>query len=236
MTSQSKVILILSAMNQEHEAVVRSMTQHQQMDKYGIVIVEGLLFGKQCVAALSGVGKVASAFTSQYLIELYQPEFVVFTGVAGALNPDYQIGDIVVARDSVQHDMDGRGLGFARGEVPYSGYRFFSSDIQLLALAADTQCAHRVHAGRVLTGDQFITNKDQFQFSYMRDELEGDAVDMEGAAVAYVCGKHETPFILVRTISDKANNEAPENFEAFLPEVAGNSLAVIQQILRNSQH
>ena len=68
MTSQGKVILILSAMNQEHEAVVRSMTQHQQMDKYGIVIVEGWLFGKQCVAALSGVGKVASAFTSQYLI------------------------------------------------------------------------------------------------------------------------------------------------------------------------
>jgi nucleoside phosphorylase len=86
----------------------------------------------------------------------------------------------------------------------------------------------------VLTGDQFITNKEQTTYSYMLEELHGDAVDMEGASVAYVCKKHDTPFILVRTISDKANSEAPENFEAFLPEVAGNSLAVIQQILYNS--
>jgi nucleoside phosphorylase len=88
----------------------------------------------------------------------------------------------------------------------------------------------------VLTGDQFITNKEQTTYSYMREELQGDAVDMEGASVAYVCKKLNTPFILVRTISDKANSEAPENFEAFLPEVAGNSLSVIQQILINTNH
>jgi nucleoside phosphorylase len=130
--------------------------------------------------------------------------------------------------------MDGRGLGFPRGEVPYSGQRFFNSDRQLLEIAEKTQCVHCVHIGRVLTGDQFITNKEQTTYSYMREELQGDAVDMEGASVAYVCKKLNTPFILVRTISDKANSEAPMNFEAFLPEVAGNSLAVIQQILYNS--
>jgi 5'-methylthioadenosine/S-adenosylhomocysteine nucleosidase len=234
MKSKQQKILILTAMQQEYEAVVSNMSTHHQYEKYGISIVEGYLFEKHCVVAISGVGKVASAFTAQYLLSLYQPKFVIFTGVAGALNPEYQIGDIVIARDTVQHDMDGRGLGFPRGEVPYSGQRFFSSDEQLLDIAEKTQCAHRVHIGRVLTGDQFITNKEQTTYSYMLEELQGDAVDMEGASVAYVCKKHDTPFILVRTISDKANSEAPENFEAFLPEVAGNSLAVIQQILYNS--
>jgi len=234
MKSEQQKILILTAMQQEYEAVVSNMSTHHQYEKYGISIVEGYLFEKHCIVAISGVGKVASAFTAQYLLNLYQPKFVIFTGVAGALNPEYQIGDIVIARDTVQHDMDGRGLGFPRGEVPYSGQRFFNSDKQLLDIAEKTQCAHIVHIGRVLTGDQFITNKEQTIYSYMLEELQGDAVDMEGASVAYVCKKHDTPFILVRTISDKANSEAPENFEAFLPEVAGNSLAVIQQILYNS--
>lgn len=234
MKSEQQKILILTAMQQEYEAVVSNMSTHHQYEKYGISIVEGYLFEKHCIVAISGVGKVASAFTAQYLLNLYQPKFVIFTGVAGALNPEYQIGDIVIARDTVQHDMDGRGLGFPRGEVPYSGQRFFNSDKQLLDIAEKTQCAHIVHIGRVLTGDQFITNKEQTTYNYMLEELQGDAVDMEGASVAYVCKKHDTPFILVRTISDKANSEAPENFEAFLPEVAGNSLAVIQQILYNS--
>jgi 5'-methylthioadenosine/S-adenosylhomocysteine nucleosidase len=236
MKSAKQTILILSAMQQEYDAVLGNMSAQHHYNQFGISIVEGLLFGKHCVAAISGVGKVASAFTSQYLIALYQPIFVIFTGVAGALNPVYQIGDIVIARDSVQHDMDGRGLGFPRGEVPYSGLRFFTSDITLLAIAEKTVCAHCVHIGRVLTGDQFITNKEQTTYRYMLDELQGDAVDMEGASVAYICKKYETPFILVRTISDKANNDAPENFEAFLPEVVGNSLAVIQQILFNSHN
>ena len=234
MKSEKQSILLLSAMQQEYEAVISNMTDQLHCEAYGISIVEGYLFGKHCIVAISGVGKVASAFTAQYLLALYQPKFVIFTGVAGALNPEYQIGDIVIAKDTVQHDMDGRGLGFPRGEVPYSGLRFFSSDEQLLDIAEKTQCAHRVHIGRVLTGDQFITNKEQTTYSYMLEELHGDAVDMEGASVAYVCKKHDTPFILVRTISDKANSEAPENFEAFLPEVVGNSIAVIQQILDNT--
>ena len=234
MKSEKQSILLLSAMQQEYEAVISNMTDQLHCEAYGISIVEGYLFGKHCVVAISGVGKVASAFTAQYLLALYQPKFVIFTGVAGALNPEYQIGDIVIAKDTVQHDMDGRGLGFPRGEVPYSGQRFFDSDKQLLDIAEKTQCDHRVHIGRVLTGDQFITNKEQTTYSYMLEELQGDAVDMEGASVAYVCKKHDTPFILVRTISDKANSEAPENFEAFLPEVVGNSLAVIQQILDNT--
>ncbi len=236
MISKGEVLLILSAMQQEHEAVVMNMTQPHQFVKYGITIVEGSLFGKHCVAALSGVGKVASAVTSQYLIEQYHPVALIFTGVGGALNPRFEIGDIVISKDCVQHDMDGRGLGFKRGEVPYSGYRFFESDLKLLTIATEAKCEHTIHIGRILTGDQFITNKDQTDFAYMTDEFKGDVVDMEGAAVAYVCQLHQIPFVIVRTISDKANNEAPESFEAFLPEVVGNSITIIRHILLNSPY
>ena len=236
MISKGEVILILSAMQQEHDAVVQNMSEHQQYEKYGITIVEGTLFGKHCVAALSGVGKVSSTFTAQYLMEVFQPVSVVFTGVGGALNQKYEIGDIVIGRDCVQHDMDGRGLGFKRGEVPYSAFRFFESDLNLVTIAQEAKCAHVIHVGRILTGDQFVTNKDQIEFAYMKDEFEGDVVDMEGAAVAYVCRLHQTPYVLVRTISDKANSEAPESFEAFLPEVVGNSIAIIKHILLNSPY
>ncbi len=236
MLNKGKPFLLLSAMQQELDAVVQNMSEHHQYEKYGITIVEGTIFGRHCVAAMSGVGKVAAAFTSQLLMEVYSPKAVIFTGVGGALNPEYEIGDIVVAKDCVQHDIDGRGLGFKRGEVPYAGIRYFNSDTDLLNLANGTDCRHRIHEGRILTGDQFITNKEQEAFMYMKEEFHGDCVDMEGAAVAYVSQKHQIPFILVRTISDKANNEAPESFEAFLPEVAENSVAVIQHIIVNSPY
>ncbi|MFM6984333.1 MAG: 5'-methylthioadenosine/adenosylhomocysteine nucleosidase [Chitinophagaceae bacterium] len=234
MLNKGRPFLLLSAMQQEHDAVVQNMSEHQQYEKYGITIVEGVFLGKHCVAAMSGVGKVAAAFTSQVLMEMYAPQAVIFTGVGGALNPDYEIGDIVIARDCVQHDMDGRGLGFKRGEVPYAGLRYFNSDADLMRLAMGTECRHTIHVGRVLTGDQFITNKDQVAFAYMKEEFNGDVVDMEGAAVAFVSLKHQTPFLIVRTISDKANNDAPESFEAFLPEVVVNSSAIIKHILLNS--
>lgn len=236
MVNKGKVILLLSAMQQEHDAVIQNMSEHHRYEKYGITIVEGILFGKYCVSALSGVGKVASAVTAQYLIEQYYPVALIFTGVGGALNPKFEIGDVVIGKDCVQHDMDGRGLGFKRGEVPYSGFRFFESDLKLLTIATEAKCEHKIHTGRVLTGDQFITNKDQTAFSYMYDEFKGDVVDMEGAAVAYVSHIHQIPFVIVRTISDKANNDAPESFETFLPEVVGNSIIIIRHILLNSPY
>lgn len=223
-------------MQVEYDAVLKHLQIHDKGQINGIEVCEGELFGKQVVLALSGVGKVASAVTAQTLMLKYHPSYVVFTGVGGALNHTYEIGDIVIARDCIQHDMDGRGLGFQRGQVPYTDYFRFEINQQLLRLALQTKTHHTIREGRVLTGDQFITNKEQIGYQYLREELNGDVVDMEGASVAYVCSLHQKPFVLVRTISDKANNEAPLSFAEFLPEVAENSVAVIQQIIVNSPY
>lgn len=115
MKSEEQVVVILSAMQQELDAVVNHMTEVDSIQLGGISVLEGQLFGKSCVAALSGVGKVASAVTIQTIMLTYNVAYVVFTGVGGALNDAYEIGDIVVARDCLQHDMDGRGLGFREG-------------------------------------------------------------------------------------------------------------------------
>lgn len=236
MNLKKQVVVVLSAMQEELDAVVNHMTEKQLVNLGSVSVLEGQLFGKPCVAALSGVGKVASAITAQTLLLIYEPLFIVFTGVGGAINQSYEIGDIVVASDCMQHDMDGRGLGFQRGQVPYTDYYIFKTDEQLSKLALSASTHHTIRQGRVLTGDQFITDKEQPEFQYLKNELKGDVVDMEGASVAYVCSIHQKPYVLVRTISDKANNEAPESFAAFLPEVAENSLALIQHIIVNSPH
>lgn len=236
MNLKKQVVVVLSAMQEELDSVVNHMTEKQLVNLGSVSVLEGQLFGKSCVAALSGVGKVASAITAQTLMLTYEPLFIVFTGVGGAINQSYEIGDIVVASDCMQHDMDGRGLGFQRGQVPYTDYYIFKTDEQLSKLALSASTHHTIRQGRVLTGDQFITDKEQPEFQYLKNELKGDVVDMEGASVAYVCSIHQKPYVLVRTISDKANNEAPESFAAFLPEVAENSLALIQHIIVNSPH
>lgn len=234
MINGEKTVILLGAMQAEHDAVVEQMIVTHRYNKTGFAVVEGNLFGKPCVAALSGVGKIAAAVVSQFLMDEYKPCCVLFTGVGGALNPGYEIGDVVLATDCVQHDMDGRGLGFDRGQIPYTAHRFFESDAHLINIAMQTPIDYAIHTGRILTGDQFITDKHHPLYAYLSEELKGDVVDMEGAAVAYACKIHKTPFLLIRTISDKANNESPNSFEAFLPVVAGNSLAIIHHIFNHS--
>lgn len=220
-------------MKAEYDAVLQTLDHVSQHRYAGMNISTGMKSGKKCVVALSGVGKVAAAMATEHLIAEYQPGAVLFTGVGGALNETYQIGDVVLSKDCVQHDMDGRGLGFARGQVPYTTIRFIQADEALLSLANSATIGHKIHCGRVLTGDQFIMDKHHLQYQYLFSELNGDAVDMEGAAMAYVCRMHNIPFLLIRTISDEANEHSPVNFEEFLPVVAQNAVGIVKHIIEN---
>jgi 5'-methylthioadenosine/S-adenosylhomocysteine nucleosidase len=129
--------------------------------------------------------------------------------------------------------MDARALGFALGHIPYSDLRFFEADAALTARALSVRLAsgHKVVAGRILTGDQFIAGARHETHGHLTGELEGDAVDMETAAIAQVCRGNGLPFVSVRTISDKADGTAHVDFNAFLPEVARNSFDVVRGIL-----
>ncbi|MGR6088052.1 MAG: 5'-methylthioadenosine/adenosylhomocysteine nucleosidase [Arcticibacter sp.] len=224
-------IVLLGALDAEVEAFLSQMESKQMIQSNGLSAHTGILAGKHVVVCKSGVGKVYAAMTTQWLIQHFNPSAVLFTGVAGALNPFFDVGDIVLARDCVQYDMDARGLGFPIGTIPYTKLRFFDCDAALLQLAQATSTDHKLHVGRILTGDRFVTHDQNGHLEELKQELGGDAVEMEGAAVAQVCTIHKTHFLIIRTISDKANADSPIDFPRFLPTVAQNSFAVVKHIL-----
>lgn len=225
-------IAVIGAMDEEIEVFKSHLELSREEQWHELTFYLGKLWGREIVLVKSGVGKVFAALVTQHLIDQYQPASVIFTGVAGGLNPAYEIGDVVVAKDTVQHDVDVRVLGYQRGQVPSSSYKEFVCDEQLVSKAMQTELEKgQLHLGRILSGDQFISDSQRPEFGYLREELGGDAVEMEGAAVGQVCVVNQIPFLVVRTISDQADGTATQDYKSFLPEVVQNSVAVVKQIV-----
>lgn len=196
----------------------------------------GTLWGTPCVIALSRIGKVAAAATASIVIREFQVSRVLFTGLAGGLHAEVDVGDVVVARSLMQHDMDARPL-FDRHEIPLLGRVRFDADAGLSALlhdhagrfirAMDASTAvgrsmlagPKVHLGLIATGDVFVSHNDEALALRKRlpDVL---CVEMEGAAMAQVCYEFGVPFAVMRVISDRADHAAKTDFTAFLQNVA----------------
>lgn len=223
---------LLSAMDSESKTVRDAMAITRVDVWKGYEFSVGRLEGAQVVIARTGVGKILSAMITQKIIDSYTPDAVFLFGIGGALNPDYGIGDIVIGKQSMQHDLDATVFGFKRGEVPYSGYRLFKSDAVLCDAAANyVPGDHSLFFGRILTGDQFLNRADKVGFGCLRKELKGDVVDMESAAVAQVAVVNDVPHILIRVISDRADGAAPKNFEKFLPKASLASSQLLRYII-----
>lgn len=235
--AQAGPVAIMGAMDAEIAEFLAHAVILERIPWRGFDFHRIRLEGREAVLVKSGIGKVFSALVCQHLIDAFSPSSLVFTGVAGALNPGYAIGDVVISRDCMQHDVDGLALGFPRGTLLYTEMRVFSADPAMVraALAPEAGIAgvsgHRLHAGRILTGDQFMTRDEINHHRYLTEEMEGDAVEMEGGAVAQVCSVNGVPFVIVRTISDRADGDAIHDFNRFLPLVASNSYAVVRRIL-----
>lgn len=229
-----KSIGIIGSMDAEIEHYLENSEPKKTTDWNGITFHEAGLFGKDTVIVKSGVGKVFAAMVCERLIDEYSPGAVVFTGVAGALNPVLDIGDVVLSETCIQHDLDAEALGFPRGEIPYTELREFRADEKLLDIARGTRLrGKKIIAGRILTGDQFITKKEMNEHKYLIDELHGDAIEMEGGSIAQVCTLNKVPFLIVRTVSDRADGTAASDFNKFLPVVARNSFSVVKNLLLN---
>ena len=227
------MIIILGAMDSEIDEFLSRLEQRQAFHWNGFTQHRGQLEGQDVLVSKSGVGKVMSAMVTQHLIDRWQPSAVIFTGLAGSLQPHIEIGDTLLAADLVQHDLESTALNLPRGQVPFSDYRFLPSDPILLELAAGFRPATgQLHQGRICTGDQFITYREMNSHAYLTDELDGDGVEMEGASVALVCSVNRVPFLVARTISDRADANAATNFEAFLPQASRNSLDLVRFLLR----
>lgn len=230
---------IVSALHDELAAVLQRLPDEQRESVAGRDFWRGHWHGHELVAVLARVGKVAAATTATLLVERFGVDRIVFTGVAGGLATGVKVGDIVVARELLQHDMDASPL-FARYEVPLTGRARFPADAALadrLAVATEAclralprevgaaQLAAfgieraRLHQGLVISGDRFVSSA--AESAALRDALpDALAVEMEGAAVAQVCADFGVPLAVVRVVSDRADDSAHVDFLRFTAEVA----------------
>lgn len=225
---------IVAAMHQELSAVLALLPDEQKRPAGGRDYWVGHLHGQEVVAVLSRIGKVAAATTATALIERFRVDRVVFTGVAGGLGRGVLRGDVVVADRFLQHDLDASPL-FPRYEVPLYDTSTFPTDPALTArLAAAVRQAlpgTHVHRGLVLSGDRFVASAADCK-ALQQALPDALAVEMEGAAFAQVCHDYGVPFAAVRTVSDRADDEAHGDFLQFIEEVASrHSAAIVQAFL-----
>ena len=216
-------IAIVSAMHEELHALLPLIEPIERFEIAGRQFHRGQLHGRAVVLALSGIGKVAAAATATLLLDRFGAGELLFTGVAGGLHPSVAVGDVVVARSLLQHDMDASPL-FPRYEVPLTGRSRFDADptcATALANAARRCLAApcRVHEGLIVSGDRFVSSHSES--SALRSALpDALAVEMEGAAAAQVCSDFGRPFAVLRSISDRADDAAHVDFKKFVAEVA----------------
>lgn len=230
--SEIQRIAIITAMDCELEEFRNSLTKVAIEDWNGFRFYLGLLNNYPVVLVKTGVGKVLSSMITQYILDKFKPSHIFFCGLAGALNPKYEVADVVIAIDCIQYDLDASPLGFSRGQIPYTELKIIRTDEKLKQIALEyIPVGHKIHEGRILTGDQFIVVSADDSHKYLVSELGGDAVDMEGASVALVCQINQVPCLIVRTISDRADGTAHIDMNKFLPEASRNSLGVVIHVL-----
>jgi len=200
------------------------------------VYVRGSLAGQQVVAGISGFGKVAAASTVTSMIDEYHPAAIIFTGVAGGVDEVVQRGDVVVADGLVQHDFDASPI-FPRFVIPSLGLATIACEPELVANAqrAAMEAGYTVHCGLVASGDRFIDEAEET--ARLRSDLAGLlAVEMEGAAVAQVCAERAVPFVVVRVISDSADESAAGDFTEFVGSVSAPTLAdIVERMLTSNR-
>jgi adenosylhomocysteine nucleosidase len=231
MTAADSPIAILGAMPEEIVALVSALNERSESLAGGFGIHAGELEGKPVLVVRCGIGKVNAAAVAQLLV-LRQPRALIFTGVAGAVDPGLQVGDIVVASDALQHDVDVTALGYEPGLVPGEPLSW-SSDPHLVELAVSSAAELtdvRVVTGRVVSGDQFVA--DRRRKASLQKRFGASCVEMEGAAVAQVCSRAGVPFVIIRSISDSADHDAQVSFREFTELAAGRAKRLVREMVR----
>lgn len=217
-----EVVGIIGAMDVEVSALKEAAKITKTTTIADMEFCEGTLHGKHAVIVKCGMGKVNAGICAQTLIQTFGCTKIINTGVAGSLDNRIDIGDIVVSVDAVQHDYDVAFLGFQKGEIPYTGLYAFPADEALRASAVravgEAAPDRQVFEGRVCSGDQFISTKEQKE--RIISDFGGMCCEMEGAAIAQVCYLNHTPFVIVRAISDKPDETEFVDYTVFEAEAA----------------
>lgn len=222
---------IIAAEVQEMEAVKNIMKDVKEVKIYNNVFYEGLIANKNCVLGRAGEGKVNASRTTQMIIDQFDVDAVINVGSAGGLNPELDYEDIVVSTACVQHDFDITAFGREKGYIPNIEDKYIYADSKLLenATKAIEQTNNKVIKGIIATGDEFVTDKEKRKTLYK--EFNAECVEMEGAAVAQVCHLDNIPFIVIRSISDKANGNESIDFEHYLEIVSKRCAEYLEKML-----
>lgn len=227
------ILGIVSAMQEELDLLLKDMTINEETKKANMTFYKGTLDNKDIIAVVCGIGKVNAAVCSQILISEFKVTSIINIGVAGGIGKDIYPGDVVVGTNLVQHDMDTTVFGDPHGQIPRLDTFDFKCD-EALVKASLEACEEikeiNTFSGRIISGDQFISSVEKIQ--WFEKEFNAMACEMEGASIAQVCYLNNIPFVVIRSISDNANNGAHMDYEKFIPIAVRNSTILLKNIIR----
>lgn len=224
---------IIGAMEIEVARLKADMTVIREVTKAKMTFFEGTLAGKPAVVVRSGIGKVNAAVCTQILVDEFGVDCVMNTGIAGSLDAQIDIGDIVISSDAVHHDMDAVNFGYPLGQIPQMDVFSFEADRQLASLAEEV-CREvnpeiSVFHGRIVSGDQFVADKECKE--RIVNNFHGSCTEMEGASIAQTAYLNGIPFVILRAISDKADDSATMDYPVFERQAAEHCVRLVEGLL-----
>lgn len=228
------MIGIIGAMEEEVAGLKARMRDVKRSERAGMSFYQGQIEGTDCVVVCSGIGKVNAAACAQILSDCYAVDCIMNTGIAGGVQKDINIGDIVLSVDAVQHDFDCTGFGYPMGKIPRMETSVFRADEKLLALA-ESCCREvnpdiAVYRGRVASGDCFVSSTETKQ--RISETFSASCCEMEGAAIAQVAWLNRVPWLIIRAISDKADGTAADQYDSFQDAAIRHFLKLTLKMLR----
>ena len=226
------ILGIIGAMDEELNTLLRDMDLKEQKQIANMTFNRGTLWNNEVVAVVCGIGKVNAAICTQILASNFNVDRIINVGVAGGISKDIYPGDIVIGDNLVEHDMDTTAFGDAHGQIPRLDTFDFKCDRELIDIAKKA-CAKLDHintfVGRIVSGDVFVANIEKIK--WLEAEFAALSCEMEGASIAHTCYLNKIPFVVIRSISDNANNGAHMDFEKFTPIAVKNSTAILKEML-----
>ncbi|WP_243386240.1 5'-methylthioadenosine/S-adenosylhomocysteine nucleosidase [Bacillus kexueae] len=225
-------VAIIGAMEEEVRILREQLEHTKQQVIAGCEFTEGTLNGVEVILLKSGIGKVNAALSTSILLDRFKPDFVINTGSAGGFHESLNVGDVVISTEVRHHDVDVTAFNYEYGQVPGMPPAFIPNEklVKIAEAKAKEITDIQVVKGAIATGDSFMNDKDRVAF--IRTKFPNlYAVEMEAAAIAQVCHQFETPFVIIRALSDIAGKESNVSFEQFLDQAALHSTKMVVNIV-----
>ena len=227
------IIGIIGAMEEEVAVLKESMNIEETVEYASMQFCKGVLCGKNVVVVRSGIGKVNAAICAQVLVDKFHIDILINTGIAGSLDAAIDIGDMVISTDLVEHDMDATIFGDPLGQVPRMDTFSFPADPVLVekAVKANEEANSEIQTfvGRIVSGDQFVSSSEVKE--KLVKNFQAKCTEMEGAAIAHAAYLNKVSCVIIRAISDKADNSATMDYPTFEKQAIERSVKLVHNLL-----